>query len=85
MSKTPLTDALVSELASGTAAEVLQRNWVTPLMNHARDLECKLAEVCQDAERYRWAKENLFIGYVNDDVCTTMDDTDIDAVLKEGK
>jgi hypothetical protein len=54
-------------------------------MNHARDLECKLAEVCQDAERYRWAKENLFIGYVNDDVCTTMDDTDIDAVLKEGK
>lgn len=51
MSKTPLTDALVSELASGTAAEVLQRNWVTPLMNHARDLECKLAEVCQCSMR----------------------------------
>ena len=57
-----------------------------------RDLKEHFAEnfpallaLARDGERYRWAKDNLFIGYVFQDDVSSMSDLDIDASINAMK
>tara|TARA_R110000868_G_scaffold195387_1_gene441055 strand:+ start:99 stop:851 length:753 start_codon:yes stop_codon:yes gene_type:complete len=60
-------------------------NAIKKLIPQLAERDAEIARLREDAERYRWAKDNLFIGYINDDVCSPYDDELIDLARKDTK
>jgi len=88
MSNTPKTDALFfpygrdhTAAASPSFLTCMTEYELLEMENAA--LREQLKKYQKDAERYRWAKDHLFIGYIDDDVCTSVDDNHIDSAMKE--
>ena len=79
MSDTPITDAATWDADLGNM--VVHASVAKELELRIAALREQLKEYQKDAQRYRWAKDNLFLGYIDDDVVSSWDDDQIDAAI----